>query len=73
MTNSNQENIYNVLREMSEKLGKIDGKLEGLTDVVDVRIQALERTDNRQWWIHATVVPFLAAAHALARKYGVTI
>lgn len=78
MTTSNDQNfnllcqIRDTQIEQAEKFGRMAGQLESLAGDKG-RIAALETTDTRQYWMHALVIPVIAFAHGVARKYGIDI
>lgn len=78
MTTSNDQNftllcqIRETQIQQAEKFGTMAGQLESLAGPTG-RIAALETTDNRQYWLHAAVLPLLLALHGIARKAGLTI
>lgn len=58
--------------EFSGSLGRIEGKLDTLVGDHG-RIAALEREQNRQWWVTAAIAPVLALLHAIARHFNVDV
>lgn len=77
MTTSNDLfSLLNQIRdtqlEQAGTIGKMSGQIEALSGPKG-RIDALETTDTRQYWMHALVIPVIAFAHGVARKYGIDI
>ena len=77
MTNSNE--IFELLSEIrttqieqARQLGRIDGQLEALGGPQG-RINSLEATNNRQWWLHAAVLPIMFSIHGFAHKIGLNL
>ena len=66
------DQIRNTQMHQAGQLGKIEGQIEGLAGP-DGRIKSLERTDSKQWWSHALIIPLLALLHTALRKYGMDI
>lgn len=64
--------IRNTQVTQAGQLGRIEGQIEGLAGP-DGRIKALETTNNRQWWLHAAVLPAMVILRSAALKYGVRI
>lgn len=78
MTTSNDQNfnllcqIRDTQIEQAEKFGLMAGQIQALAGPKG-RIEALERTDNRQYWLHAAVLPIILGLHGIARKIGLTV
>jgi hypothetical protein len=77
MTTSNDLfSLLNQIRdtqlEQAGTIGRMSGQLEGLAGPKG-RIEALETTDTRQYWLHAAILPIVLALHSIARKSGLTI
>jgi hypothetical protein len=61
------------LIEMAAALGRMEGKLDEALRSDRERINKIEKSLERQWWMSYVVTPFLLVAHAFARKFGVQI
>lgn len=79
MASNHDNQLIEILSEIRQtqitqagQLGRIEGQLEGLAGP-DGRIKALEITNNRQWWLHAAVLPAMVILRSAALKYGVRI
>ena len=75
----NHTELFVLLREIRDgqtdlavKVGKVEAHVEGLSGPYG-RVTALETTNTRQWWMHATITPLTAILYASLRKFGVHI
>jgi hypothetical protein len=54
------------------EIAKMSGQLESLAGP-EGRVKHLENTNDRQYWMHAGVVPVVLFLHGAARKLGFAI
>ena len=76
---TNHTELFAILREIRDRqvdyavsLGKVETHVENLAGPQG-RVTELESSLRRQWWVTVAIAPFLAVAHAVARKLGVQI
>lgn len=74
----NNSEIVEYLRDIREsqiqhalEFGEMKGTIEGLAGPYG-RITSLEKTNVRQWWVHA-LTPAMLAMYGVARKLGLAI
>ena len=58
--------------EMAQTLGRIEGKLDGLTGP-EGRVTKIEQAQTRHWWFTVAIAPVLALLHGIARKAGYNV
>jgi len=61
------------LIQMATALGRIEGKLDEALKSDRERIEKIEKSLERQWWMSYVITPTLLALHAGLRKFGVQI
>jgi len=71
------DQLVEVLTDIKEGIGRLEGTLAATVDAHDKRFEAIEKlvdqNETRSWIISAGVVPVVTALHYLANKIGIRV
>lgn len=71
-----EDRILGHLAELIAGQARVEATLTATIKSYDQQIEAItedvKRRDNRQFWLTAAVVPFIAGLHEIAQRFGWT-